>query len=99
MSGPGIVVAPLHRHFTPRHLDHVAAEMRQLGAPRIRGHFDEPSGCWLASEGTHRLRVAFALGIAPIMVGIGWWRSLAALGRARSAAIEYGYLFPFVRCA
>lgn len=87
-----MIVAPLHRHFSQDHLERVILEMRRRGAPVIRAYQDESA--WLAREGTHRLRAAFLLGIAPILVAVPWWRSRAALERARFAAIEYGYVFP-----
>jgi hypothetical protein len=93
------VVSPLHRHYSPAHLDHVAAQMRQLGAPRLRGYHDATSGCWLLAEGTHRIRAAKLLGLAPVLIPVPWWRSQAALDRARFAAAEYGYLFPVVKVA
>lgn len=52
-----------------------------------------------AMEGTHRLRAAWILGLAPVLVRVAWWRSAAALERARFAAIEYGYSFPRVEVA
>lgn len=92
----GAVVAPLHRHFSPKHLIEVIGEMLHLGAPVLRAYLDAPTGAWLAREGTHRLRAAFLLGWAPVLVPIPWWRTQAALERARFAAIEYGYAFPQV---
>jgi hypothetical protein len=94
-----VVVAPLHRHFTPAHLDDVARTMLSLGPPRIHAYLDAVTGAWFAREGTHRLRAAIALGFAPIMVPVRWWRSASALARARCAAIEYGYAFPRVEVA
>lgn len=89
-----MIVAPPHRHFSPYHLAGVVQEMRRLGPPRIRAHFDAASGFWLSREGTHRLRAAKALGVAPVMVPIPWWRSRASLERARFAAMDYGHVFP-----
>lgn len=91
------IVAPLHRYFSSTHLDDVIGTMAQLGAPRIRAYFDTESAAWLAYEGTHRLRAAFALGLAPILIPIAWWRTRAALVRARFAAIDYGYAFSRVQ--
>ncbi len=87
------VVAPLHRHFSPRHLDEVAATMGLRGSPILRAHFDAKSGAWLCAEGTHRLRAAFLLRSIPVLVPVPWWRSERALERARWAAAEYGYRF------
>lgn len=94
-----MIITPLHRYFRPDHLEEVVVEMRRRGAPVLRAYFDAPSGAWLASEGTHRIRAAFLLGIAPVLVPIAWWRSGPALVRARFAAIEYGFLFPLVQVA
>ena len=90
----GIVVAPLHRYYRPAHLEHVISQMRVLGAPRIRAYCDGET--WFAREGTHRLRAAKALGIAPVLVPVPWWRSRAALNRAHFAALDYGHVFPHV---
>jgi hypothetical protein len=93
------VVSPLHRYFSPAHLDDVAREMRQRGSPVLRAHRDLTSGAWFAMEGTHRLRAAFILGLEPVLVPISWWRTRSALHRARFAAAEYGYMFKSVRVA
>ena len=87
------VVTPLHAHFSPSHLTHVISMMRQLGPPKIRAYFDEHSGAWFAQEGTHRLRAALILDLAPVMVFVHWPRSRAALERARYAAVERGLIF------
>lgn len=94
-----IIVTPLHEHFDPVHLDHVTGEMRRLGPPRLRGHFDALSGAWFMREGTHRLRAAKALGITPILVPIPWWRNTKALERARYAARRRGHIFEVVEVA
>lgn len=93
------VVAPLHRYYSPPHLMEVVRAMRTLGPPRLRAFLDEHTGAWLAAEGTHRLRAARLLGVAPVLVPIRWWRTRAALARARFAAIEYGHAFPRVEVA
>lgn len=72
---------------------------RRLGPPRIRAHRDTASGVWLAAEGTHRLRAARLLGLAPVLIPVPWWRSPRSLERARFAAIEYGHAFPRVEVA
>lgn len=90
------VVTPLHAYYSPARLARVIAEMGELGAPRIRAHLDEVSGAWFAREGTHRLRAALALGVAPILIPVAWWRSRVALQRARFAAVIRGHLFPLV---
>jgi hypothetical protein len=43
-------IAPLHRHFSQAHLDHVIGEMVRRGAPRLRGYRDVTAGCWLLAE-------------------------------------------------
>lgn len=88
-----IVVTPLHEHFSPPHLEHVVSEMRRLGPPMIRAFLDIETGAWLAQEGTHRLRAALRLGIAPIMAPVRWTRGANALERARFAAIQRGHIF------
>ena len=86
-----IIVTPLHWYYRPAHLAHVIGEMRRLGPPRIRAHFD--GEVWFAREGTHRLRAAKALGITPVMVPVPWHRSKPSLARARYAAIRDGHVF------
>ncbi len=93
------VVTPLHAHYSPAHLDQVIAAMRRMGPPRIRAYFDAPSGTWFAQEGTHRLRAAAELGVAPVMVPVQWRRGRKALARARHAASRRGHLFPRVEVA
>lgn len=89
-----MLIAPLHRHFRPHHLALVSAQMAVLGAPVLRAFFDPSTGAWLAREGSHRLRAAHRLGLVPRLVMTPWWRSLAALERARYAAAQYGLVFP-----
>lgn len=93
------IVTPLHAHFSPAHLADVIQAMRKLGPPRIRAHHDASSGAWLALEGTHRLRAALVLGLAPVMVPVRWPRSQMALERARFAAVERGHVFARVEVA
>jgi len=89
-----VLVTPLHHHYREDHLRHVIAEMLRRGPPVIRAHFSD--GVWFAREGTHRLRAASALGIAPILRPIPWWRSAASLERARFAAALMAHVFPRV---
>ena len=91
-----VTVCPLHKYYTPAHLDHVKREMTRLGPPRLRGYL-HTDGVWYMREGTHRLRAAHALGVSPVLVPIPWWRSRRSLERAQFAAIEYGHTFPRVR--
>jgi hypothetical protein len=86
-----IIVNPLHWYYSPAHLEEVTAEMRRRGAPRLRAHFD--GEVWHAREGTHRLRAAKALGVAPVLIPVKWWRGKASLERARYAAIRDGHVF------
>ena len=92
-----VIVTPLHAYYRPAHLDHVIGEMRRRGAPRIRASLID--GVWYAREGTHRLRAAIALGIAPVLVPVPWRRTRAALERARFAAVRDGHAFPRVEVA
>lgn len=94
-----MIVAPLHRHFSQEHLVEVIGEMRRLGPPVLRAHRDAVTGMWFEREGTHRLRAAHSLELTPILVPVQWWRTRAALERARWAALEYGYAFNGVPCA
>jgi hypothetical protein len=89
----GVVVTPLHEHYSIEHLRDVIEAMKQLGSPRIRAYFDDKSGAWFATEGTHRLRAAKLLGIAPVMVPTRWSRTRKALERARYAAVSRGHVF------
>lgn len=91
-----VIVTPPHERYSLIHLLGVIHEMRRRGAPRIRAYFDKESGAWFTFEGTHRLRAALALGVAPIMVPAPWPRSEEALRRARFAAIERGHAFACV---
>lgn len=93
------IVTPLHAYYSPAHLDVVVDKMRRLGPPRIRASFDLVSGSWFALEGTHRLRAALALGLAPVLVRTRWPRGCAALERARYAAIIRGHTFERVEVA
>ncbi len=93
------VVTPLHAYHSPARLVRVIDEMRRRGAPRIRGYFDRESGAWFTFEGTHRLRAAVVLGLAPVMVPMPWPRSSTALTRARYAAVVRGHVFPQVDVA
>lgn len=95
----GTVVTPLHAYFSQARLDQVVEKMRELGPPRIRAHRDAQSGTWFALEGTHRLRAAKLLGVAPIMVPVPWPRGPHALERARYAAVERGHVFARVDVA
>lgn len=84
-------VCPLHHYYSPDHLAHVIKQMRVLGPPVLRGHFD--GSTWFAREGTHRLRAAKALGLMPIMVNTPWPKSREALRRAQYAADARAHVF------
>ena len=84
-------VNPLHGYYRQEHLEHVVAEMMRLGPPVLRAHYD--GEMWHAREGTHRLRAAKLLGLAPILVPVPWGRTRSALERARIAATINGHDF------
>jgi hypothetical protein len=88
-----MIVVPLHEHFSPVRLALVIERMRTLGAPRIHAYFDATTRAWFSREGTHRLRAAKMLGIAPIMVPTRWPRNRSALERARYAIARRGHVF------
>lgn len=90
-----VVVTALHHHHDAERLLHVIARMSVLGPPVIRAYHDAGYG-WFALEGTHRLRAAMLLGVAPAMLSVGWWRSREALQRARFAALLRGHHFSHV---
>ena len=90
------VINPLHGYFRPEHLVHVIAEMRRRGPPVLRACWDGEAGIWHAREGTHRLRAAKALGLAPILVPVPWRRSQAGRVRARHAALVHAHTFEWV---
>lgn len=86
-------VNPLHGYFRPEHLLYVIDEMRRLGPPVLRACWDAEAGLWHAREGTHRLRAAKALGLAPVLVSVPWRRSPAGRVRARYAAEKHAHTF------
>jgi len=92
----GVVVTPLHLFFSVSRLDLVVEYMRTAGAPRIRAYFDAESDAWFALEGTHRLRAAAILGVAPVLVPVRWRRGWRALERARYAVARRAHVFPRV---
>jgi len=89
-------VCPLHRYFREEHLAQVKVEMQKRGSPTLRGYFDVESNTWFMSEGTHRLRAAKALDIAPTLVHIPWWRTRKSLERARH--VKHFHVFERVEC-
>lgn len=86
-----MLVNPLHAHYRRTHLEHVIGEMKQRGPPVLRAYYD--GEVWHAREGTHRLRAAMALGLAPILKPVAWWRGRASLERARFAACLNAHAF------
>jgi hypothetical protein len=88
-----MIICPLHWYFSPAHLAEVEAEMRRRGPPTLRGHLDAVSGAFLLREGTHRIRAARRLGLAPVLVCVPWWRTPQALANARVAAERRGLVF------
>lgn len=93
--GDVLWVCPLHWYHTPSRLHAVVEEMRERGAPTLRGYRDPLTGAVLLREGCHRIRAAYALDLAPILVEIPWWRSSASLERARYVA--FSHALPFER--
>lgn len=91
-----VTVNPLHAHYRPAHLDHVIGEMRRRGPPVLRACWDAEAGIWHAREGTHRLRAAVALGLAPVLIPVPWKRSEASRERARYAAKRNAHVFDHV---
>lgn len=89
-------VCPLHHYYRPAHLTHVIAEMQRRGAPRIKATWDHVSDTWYAHEGTHRLRAAKTLGLAPVIRPVPWRKTKAAMGRARIAALRNAHTFDAV---
>ena len=93
-----MIVCPLHWYYSAEHLADVRAEMLTRGPPVLRGYLDA-SGVFLLREGTHRIRAAHALGLAPVLVPIPWWRARARLESARVAASRRGLEFAEVEIA
>ena len=65
------IIAP---HAVSAHTEHyaaVSAYMREHGAPTIRAWWDEDMGVWLAVEGSHRLAIAHAAGVEPVIEDVG----------------------------
>ena len=71
MATGNLLVAFLHDHYDADHLSEVVEEMKTLGAPTIRAAWN-PSGCWAALEGCHRLRAAEILGLVPTIIPIDY---------------------------
>lgn len=94
-----IRVNPPHGHFRPDHLDHVIGEMRRRGAPMLRASYDREADIWHAREGTHRLRAAKALDVAPVLLPVPWPHTAAALVRARFQWDRHGHVFERVEIA
>ena len=90
----GMIVCPLHWYWSPTHLDEVKRDMERLGAPRLRGYLDPVSGAFMLREGTHRIRAAQALGIAPTLIHQPWTKTRQALENARMAAVTRGLRLP-----
>ena len=88
-----MIVCPLHWYYSPTHLAEVEAEMVRRGPPRLRGYLDAESGVFLLREGTHRIRAAHRIGLAPVLVPIPWWRARSRLVSARIAAARRGLPF------
>lgn len=91
-----IRVNPPHGYFRQEHLDHVTAEMRRRGAPVLRACWDAETSTWFCCEGTHRLRAAKILDLAPVIVPVRWHRSAAGRVRARYLANRHAHHFAHV---
>jgi len=61
-----------HDHFDAAHLEAVKTEMKTLGAPAIKAVWMEAYGAWVALEGSHRIRAAAELGLAPDIDEVEW---------------------------
>lgn len=61
-----------HSHYDKKHLEFVKNEMIKLGAPVIRGFYDNANGVWIAFEGCHRIRAAKELNILPNMIQVNY---------------------------
>lgn len=90
------IVCPLHRYFDALRLERVTMEMKERGAPVLRGTVDGKQPIVLLCEGSHRIRAAHMLGLVPTIVSVPWWRSCAALDRARFCAARHGLRFQLV---
>lgn len=88
-----MIICPLHWYLDPVRLEEVVETMLERGAPTLRGHIDRETGVALLREGTHRIHAANRIGLAPRIVPVSWWRSAAALDRARVAAVRRGLSF------
>ncbi len=86
-------INPPHGHYREAHLAHVVSEMRRRGAPVLRACWDAETATWFAREGTHRLRAAKPLGLAPVLVPVRWHRSAAGRVRARHLADRHAHTF------
>lgn len=91
-----VIVNPLHGYYRPERLEHVVSEMRRLGPPVLRAAWDADAGIWHAREGTHRLRAAKRLGLAPVIVPVPWKLRGDAAIRARFAAMRHAHTFEAV---
>lgn len=63
-------IALLHQHYDDDKIQHVKANMQQLGAPKIKAVYMPVWDLWVALEGCHRLRAAHDLGITPVIEAI-----------------------------
>ena len=86
------IIAPHSVDTTTEHYAAVSAYMREHGAPTIRAWWDESAGVWLAVEGSHRLAIAHATGVEPVIDDAG--QSDAERAEAlRSSDIDDGDLY------
>ncbi len=65
------IIAPHHVDAASEHYASVAAYMAEHGAPEIRAWWSDDCGAWVAVEGSHRLAIAHATGVTPVIVDVG----------------------------
>ena len=86
------IIAPHDVDTTSEHYAGVAAYMAEHGAPEIRAWWSDGCGAWIAVEGSHRLAVAHASGVTPIVVDVGASDEERAAA-LRASDIDDGSLF------
>ena len=60
----------VHNHFSAEHLAAVIEQMKTLGAPEIHAVWNACADQWVALEGSHRIRAAKKLGLAPVIIEV-----------------------------
>jgi hypothetical protein len=87
-----MTVVLLHSHYDSEHLADVTRQMRELGAPSIRGIHDIINGMFIALEGCHRVRAAKDLGLAPELVDVGIYDEDGYIDRVSMAELTINSL-------